>query len=237
VVLFCVKLNAQNKTTNHFEHQFELGYNYGNFFGNYSEFNGIGFLQIWDFKAIELLNIQKIFRRLNYTNLFYSYKIIINNKHCFKINKMVYNAYSGQLNNINIGFSDFDVELLNMGYGRNFNFKKINATMFLQLSQRTGTEYALLGFLSNHPLNAELKYNSYGIALGTDFDFFITKNLGLGLNINYYNYPFETNKLEGDDVQYVDPSIIENYKPMQEFVFINFKLAYKFALPKFGKRK
>jgi len=237
VILFCVNINAQNKTTNRFEHQLELGYNYGKFFGNYSEFNGIGFLQKWDFRAFELKNIYQIFRRLNYTNLFYSYKLIINNKHCFKINKMVYNSHSGRLPNIKIGFSGFYGEVLSLGYGRNFNYKKLNTTLFLQLSQRTGTEYALLGFLSNHPLNAELKYNSYGIALGSDIDFFITKNLGLGVNINYYYFPNETNKLEGDDVQYVDPSIIENYKPLSEFIFLNFKIAYKFALPKFGKKK
>ncbi len=217
------------------QHQLDFGVNYGLFLGNRSQFTGIGWLQRWDFKRQELLYPNRIFRTLNYTNIYLAYKLILHEKHCLKLSREVFGSEIYPVLN-KIGINGFHIELLSLGYGYSLPLKKIKTTLFAQVNKRIGLEGAQIGHDGYHGLYADLKYDSYGMSLGTDLEYFFTKNFGLGANIYYYNFPFETNKLEGNDVQYVDKNIIDSYRPINDFFLINFKVAYKFSLPKFSKK-
>jgi hypothetical protein len=228
-------LHAQPKPK-FLQHQLDFGINYGLFLGNRSQFTGIGALQHWDFKRQELLTPYLTLNKLNYTNIYWAYKLIINEKHNIKFSRvLLVSDWLSPANNK--GLIGFGIYMYNLGYGYQLPFKKIKTTLFVQVNKRTGMEGAKIGHDGYHGYYADLKYDSYGISLGTDLEYFFTKNFGLGANIYYYYFPFETNKLAGDDVQYVDKNIIDSYRPINDFFLINFKVAYKFSLPKFGKKK
>lgn len=217
------------------QHQLDFGVSYGLFLGNRSQFTGIGWLQRWDFKRDELLSPYQTLNRLNYTNIYLAYKLILHEKHYLKLSREVFGSeIYPELNKI--GINGFHIELLSLGYGYSLPLKKIKTTLFVQVNKRTGMEGAKIGHDGYHSLYADLKYDSYGMSLGTDLEYFFTKNFALGANIYYYYFPFETNKLAGENVQYVDKNIIDSYKPISNFFLINFKVAYKFSLPKFGKK-
>lgn len=217
------------------QHQLDFGVNYGLFSGNRSQFSGIGWLQRWDFKREELFSPYQTLNRLNYTNIYFAYKLVINEKHYLKLSREVFGSEIYPALN-KIGITGFGIKLISLGYGYNLPLKKIKTTLFVQVNKRTGMEGAQIGHDGYHGFWADLRYDSYGMSLGTDLEYFFTKNFGFGANIYYYSFPFETNKLEGLDVQYVDKTIIDSYKPISNFFLINFKVAYKFSLPKFGKK-
>jgi hypothetical protein len=237
VLLINKELDAQiNAKSKLFQNQIDFGINYGLFSGNRDVFNGIGWLQRWDFKREELWYPYQNLRRLNYTNIYLSYKFILKEKHYFKLSREVFSS-DGKIQFNKTGIIGFHIDLTSFGYGYNLPTKKIKTTLFLQVNKRTGLEVVKIGYDGYHTLKADLNYNSYGISTGAELEYFFTKNLGLGANIYYYYFPNETNKLEGKDVQYVDKMIIDSYKPINDFFLINFKLAYKFSFPKFKKNK
>jgi len=227
-------LHAQPKRK-FLQHQLDFGVNYGLFSGNRSQFTGIGWLQHWDFKREELLTPYRTLNRLNYTNIYWAYKLMINEKHNIKFSKVIFASDWLSPPN-NKGLIGFGIYIYSLGYGYQLPFKKIKTILFAQLNKRTGMEGAKIGHDGYHGYYADLKYDSYGLSLGADLEYFFTKNFGFGANIYFYSFPFETNKLEGLDVQYVDKNIIDSYKPISNFFLINFKIAYKFSLPKFGKK-
>jgi hypothetical protein len=193
--------------------------------GNKSNLEGFGIL-FNDFK-------QSNFR---YNN-FLCYKAIISEKHTIKIDlfeNMLNSKRTAKINEMVISY--FNVS--SFGYGYLIWDKKIDITLLGQLSYRSGSEMVILVDNTIYDFDnfAFFLYNSYGFSTGLDIEYFFTKNIALGTNIYYYNFPFETNKLSGSNVEITHPDFVKTYRPVSDFLNINFKLAYKFSFPKFKKK-
>ena len=223
-------ITAQNISKSKFKHQFDIGLNNGFFFGNSSGFNGLGsvaFPQV-DFSN-DIWRKNKEGEEYKILNILFDYKLIFNEKHYFKIAK---NTFSSSPN---IYFKDegtigFHADIYSLGYGYNILNKKINFTIFGQICNRKGVEAAhinvdgLQGYLPS-----TLDYNSIGIATGSDLSYFFTKNFAIGTDFYFYYFPIETNKIGVKGYPNIDPVIFKNYKPIDYFMFISLKLAYKFG--------
>lgn len=213
----------------------EYGTNYTQYFGNRSELSGMGnaYEKSNTYKHWYLYENFKLFWR---DNTYRCYKAIINDKHLIKFsyetnvsNYMTIKSNQGILGNF--------FYMKSLGYGYIIPFKKIHTSLIGQISERTGGETAIIGNSGYHAYKADLDYDSYGLGLGAECEYFFTKNFSIGANLYYHTFPFEDAKLYGEDVQYVDKSIIDAYKPITNFVNINFRLAYKFSFPSFKKKE
>lgn len=236
ILIPCALLRAQGNDTPKikFQNQIELGFNYALFFGNRSELSGLG-NAYHNSNTYQQWYLYENFKYFWRDNTYRSYKAIINEKHLIKFS---YEAYAS--NYINAGLYQTGIiaggfEMKSLGYGYIIPFKKFRISLVGEISQRKGGELISFGYDGFHDYLAHLDYNSYGVGLGVECEYFFTKNFSIGSNIYYFNFPFEDARPYGDDVQYVDKSIVDAYKPITDFFNINFRLAYKFSFPKFKK--
>lgn len=228
----------ENKNKLSFKNQLEYGANYTQHFGDRSELSGMGHAYYYSRRYPDW-DLYNIFKQFWQYNTYLCYKAIINEKHLIKFSYET-NA-SGPVNFRTTPFiADNSFYMKSLGYGYIFTLKKFRFSLVSQISQRTGSESVIIdqggGFENYYIYTADLNYNSYGLGLGTECEYFFTKNLSIGANVYYFTFPFEEAKLHGDDLQYVDKSVIDNYKPITHFMNINFRLAYQFSFPSFKKK-
>ena len=118
-----------------------------------------------------------------------------------------------------------------------FPFKIFIFSIGVQLSYRGGGEAAVFGYRDptsplSEPVEARLEYNSIGFVPNAEIEYFITKNFGLGVNLNFNYYPFENAKLKGEGTNQPDPLYVQIYKPNNLNFTTTFKMAYKFSFSK-----
>lgn len=205
--------NAQGNGSIKTENQIELGLNYVDFLSQHSKLN----------------------RPLSGYSI--GYKITIKNKHSIKLgidycnSALKYPKYP-DLGTIALSFGCFGV-----GYSYTPYFKVLKISLGGKLCYRyMGGETAVFGYRSppplTEPVEARLEYNSIGFSPNTEIEFFFTKHLGLGINLNLNYYPFENAKLKGDGTNQPDPFYVQIYKPNNLNFIATFKLAYRFKLGK-----
>ncbi len=216
LTVYALGINAQSIQQKLFggKNRIEVGNTYANFFKN------------------DRFNKNKNVR----VQAYFGYTRIIKKTHLISLNFRLYEAYFK--NNYSIGeveSSFFDV--VGIQYGRKFNYKQIEIIPFAGINYRYfGLESAIFGYRDPvnkfEPLFADLKYNSVGGSVGLDANYYIFKNLGVGVKYYYANFPFENGKLiAGGDASRGDQpsqSIIENYKPITEMFNLHLKLIGRF---------
>ncbi|MFA9214371.1 MAG: hypothetical protein ACEQSR_11080 [Candidatus Methylacidiphilales bacterium] len=202
---------AQINTKNKVLHQVELGINHANFLTKNPNFNNV------------------------ISGYHLGYKVLFKN-HAIKIH-LAYNLSSLIYPKTpNLGVIAMDFRTFNFGYNYIFPFKLFSVDVGCQISYRyEGGEAAVYGYRNptsplSEPVEARLKYNSIGFSPNAEIEYFITKNFGLGVNLNYY--PFENAKLKGDGTNEPDPLYVQIYKPNNLNFTSTFKLAYKFSFSK-----
>jgi hypothetical protein len=216
---------AQNNINKKLTHQLEYGINYVNFLQkNSRSLNGTGYFYNSGF---------------NFTpNYYFGYKAIINEKHAIKLSIEKFISNSSYHDFPYLGIVGLSYYTLNLGYGYTFPFKVFSVFLGGQLSYRyAGGEAAVYGYRNptsqlSEPVEAYLEYNSIGFSPNTEIEYSITKNFGLGVNLNLNYYPFENAKLKGDGTNEPDPMFVEIYKPNTLNFTTTFKLAYKFSFSK-----
>jgi hypothetical protein len=119
-------------------------------------------------------------------------------------------------------------KMFNIGFGKQFNFAKLQFHPKMYLSYRyDGHQYTIFGYRAPpfEPLFADLWYNSVGISIGTDINYFFHKHFGVGLKTSYNFYPFEKAKLSaGQSIDQPDPLLVATHKPLNQMVILNFKI-------------
>jgi hypothetical protein len=214
---------AQNKPKIKLEHQLEYGINYYNFLNINTNINGLGLFYLNGY---------------NWTsNYYFGYKTIINKKHNFKFNNMYFESLVMGAPNSNSGLTGISNITLNVGYAYQLPLKKIAFSLGANLSYRyDGSETVVYAFTQNpnfkEGVRASIYYNSVGFSPNAEIEYFITKNFGIGVNLNLNYYPFENAKLKGDGTNEPDPLYVEMYKPNNLNFNATFKLAYKFSFTK-----
>jgi hypothetical protein len=92
-----------------------------------------------------------------------------------------------------VGFWSCYMYLKSIGYGYILPTKYINISILGHICHRTGIENVQFwngnGLYIHNYKNAWLDYDSYGIKLGIDAEYFFNKNIGIGTNISYYCFP------------------------------------------------
>ena len=216
---FC-ELYAQDKLeSSKFQHQIDVGINYSKYFDTRKNYSGFG---------IDLS------RKEGGRSSFFAYKLIINNKHIFKLATAECSSNDWNILYNNYALINTYSKILDFGYGYHIPIKKVNVTVFCNLSYRYGGNEFIqiynpdIDWVTNN-------YNSMGCSTNLDFEFFFTKNLAAGINLCYYMFPFESSKIN-IDANKVDGNIFNDFKPINNFFNITFKLAYKFNFSKFNKK-
>lgn len=218
--IICAQTNTNKKLT----HQLEYGVNYVNFFNQNTNLNGLG-----------LFYSDGFYFRCNY---FFGYKATLNHKHSIKVNFTNFESKSSYRDFPYVGIVGLSYNTLNLGYGYTFPFKVFSVFLGGQLSYRyAGGEAAVFGYRNptsqlSEPVVARLEYNSIGFSPNAEIEYFITKNFGLGVNLNLNYYPFENAKLKGDGTDEPGPMFVEIYKPNNLNFTTTFKMAYKFSFSK-----
>jgi len=218
--------SAQIKPHRTLEHQLEYGVNYVIFLNQNSNFNGWGGIYM-----------NGLFLKHNYC---IGYKTIFNKKHIIKLNKTIFIALMNGTPNSPTYLSGLAYNSFNLGYAYILPINSINdltLSLGTNLSYRyEGSELVVFAHTQNtylfEPLFAYLEYNSIGISPNAEIEYFFTKHIGLGVNLNLNYYPFEHDKLKGDGVDEPDPFYVQTYKPQNLNFTSTFKLAYKFSFKK-----
>jgi hypothetical protein len=77
----------------------------------------------------------------------------------------------------------------------------------------------------------------YGIAPGAETNYFLNKNIGIGVNFNLNYFPFATSRFENADIYITDPyteeDIAKYNRPARLILGMNLKVVYRFRDPKF----
>jgi len=237
VLFFANSVYCQHKKTKIFQNQIELGFNYTKQFNKRDIASGIGSLITTGNKYAQTGGL-----RWDY-NRYLSYKAILFERHILKIS---YEDNGGEIDPFVpnfVGFWSYEMYLKSIGYGYILPTKYINISLLGHICHRTGIENVQFyngnwngQYIYNY-LNSWLRYNSYGVKLGIDAEYFLNKNIGIGTNISYYYFPNEEAKLYGNDIETINPNMQKTYKPIGEFVNINFKIAYRFSLPKINFKR
>jgi hypothetical protein len=207
----CAQIDLSKK----FTHQFELGINYVDFFTKNKNLNSIA------------------------SSFTLGYKSIIKEKHEIKFVLMGISSNLSYPITPNLGLFATSFISINLGYSFVLKpIKVIKVSLGGQLSYRfAGGEAAVFGYRDptsplSEPVEARLEYNSIGFSPNAELEYFITKNFGLGVNLNLNYYPFENAKLKGDGTNEPDPLYVQIYKPNNLNFTTTFKLAYKFSFSK-----
>jgi len=223
-LLFSFQLFAQPKTKKRdFKTQLETGLNYSDFLGKAPRLNGFGRVAYQQPSTFKIR-----------PNLFLGVKGIVNNKHCVKIS---YSRFESSFVNFQeTGLYFVTYKMFGLGYGYKLPLKPLSITLSAMLQYRAGfynMEYVIFEYPhweESFPKAATyLRTNIIGFSPGVDIDYFFTKNIGLGLSSNY-NY-FPSAKSEAGYASNYPPKLedVASYKPIKEFVTLNFKLLYKFS--------
>jgi hypothetical protein len=228
VVLFCVKLNAQNKNLKPFINQLEFGFNYMHYYNNNPNTSGWGQIKEGNSYYIN-------------STCILSYQLIYKEKHSFKIGLSNFYSSIDYTYKVNNRKSSFINNNILIGYNYNIYFKNfIIKPGILFNYRRLGAEAAVGDYRSNGSGEASLISLEYeaplGGGIGLDLNYFITKNIGFSLS-TYVNYfPFENAKFYADNsISSAFKQWASEQKPNNFYVITSLSLAYKFALPKFGK--
>ncbi len=192
--------------------QIETGLNYSHFLDKNTQLSGVYF---------ELFKAPR----------FWGVKGTYNKTHSVIFNSML---YAKRINiRPQLGQDYIWHKIHTLGYGYTINQKKINVIVTAQLCYRTGLERYTHDYYYTHVLTSGIVYNKpWGVNIGVQAEYFITNNIGIGLNAGYYLFPFENTKLSGADVEQINPGLVARTSPNKEIFISSLKLFYNFALPK-----
>ncbi|MES2559977.1 MAG: hypothetical protein V4590_09570 [Bacteroidota bacterium] len=228
-----MEASAQTKKNlaSQLRYQVEIGLNYTTFIGGIpGNVNGLGYTGIrWRLpgalsdKGLPFLLQNEYFSaKVNYRRhrIQYSYWSCSNNNKDFVLNKTV-------------GLTHKKHQIYSVGYGYLKDIFGIKFAFTGGICYRIGSETVV------HSINtADIVYLSgmdyqkpWGWMTGIEIEYLATKNLGIGLNLGYYSFPFEDAKLTGNFIESMNPEMLANAKPTKQLGIGTVKIIYNFSLP------
>ncbi|MBC7382785.1 MAG: hypothetical protein H7296_07275 [Bacteroidia bacterium] len=230
--LWAFHANAQgNKKGKTYKDYFEGGINYSYFFDYTKMSLSDGVIVAFEFNQ-NSYTPRAIYRKIPLFH--WGFKHFYKPVHCILYNYQSF-AITYPNKEMIIGLiSSRNYKIIGLGYGYKLPLKTPEIVLTSELAYRYSGGETVVYLFTNSGLpfvesyDGYLYYNSIGAGPGIDINYFLLNNVGVGVKLNYYLFPFEKGRLHENGIEYAAPELAASYRPTKQVLTLNVCLVYRF---------